>query len=490
MRFKKDIKILVVSICLMIFALNINGFSASYSSKNIAVNLNSKHLVLKGAQAYVDNGIVMVPLRSLSQALGANVSWDSSTNKIVILRGNQIATLKNGENFVSVNTKKINLKAPILVTNGTTFVSQDYIKTVFGFETSYDSTKSVLNIKVSEMPIHFSKSFRIKYLDNGCKLVTDGDSYKILLVPRGQTAPKGIVANKTVSIPLKSVMTGSSTFVGSMEKLGVLDSLKVVTTSEDYWYIPEVKSMLKQGKITYVGGDNMEAPNYEMVKALSPELAFMYTGDTGQQHVMKKLSEIGVKFAVNNEWLEPDSLGRMEWMKFIAAFYDKEFEAEKILNDAVKNINVTTSKVNGLSKPKVAWGLSWSGKIYITRPQSYVGKWITTCGGDYVFKNHKVDADTMVSAEYFYANAKDADVFIFSSTTNYMAEATIAQIVRENPLFANIKAVKNGNVYAYAPDWWQTIPETDIFMKDIAAVFHPEAFPGYKPVKLIKLPLK
>lgn len=488
MRVVKKAIALVIIICMVLQIGALGCFAGSTSS--IAVTLNGKPISLNNMQPYAVKGLAMVPLRKMAESLGANVSVDTKTQRIILTRGTNTSFVKIGQSFVTVNGKVVTLKAASVMKNGSLYVPYDFITAVFGFQTSYDSGKSVITIKVTEMPIYYSKGFRIKYLDNGCKLVTDGDNYKILLVPRGKKAPQGIVANKTVSTPPQRVMAGSATYVGTMAKLGVLDSLKIVTTSKNTWHIPAVKSAVAQGRITYVGGDNMEAPNYEMVKALSPDLAFVYTGDTGQQHVMKKFSEIGVTYAVNNEWLEPDGLGRMEWMKFIAAFYDKEFVAEKMLNDAVVNINATKAKVSGLSKPKVAWGMSWAGKTYITRPGSYVGKWISTCGGDYVFKNHGVDADTMVSPEYFYANAKDADIFIFSGTTSYMAEVSINQIIRENPLFANIKAVKNGNVYAYAPDWWQTIPETDVFVKDIAAVFHPEAFKGYKPDKLIKLPRK
>ncbi|PKM48047.1 MAG: ABC transporter substrate-binding protein [Firmicutes bacterium HGW-Firmicutes-8] len=464
-------------------SLTLNTLAASA----IKVDINGKPVKL-GNQPYIAGSAVMLPLQEMAQALGANVSWDGVNNNVTLLRGNNISILKKGKSTVYVNGKAFKLRAAASVTKGSIYVSEDFIQDVFGFQTSYNSKTSKLSIKIKELPVYYSKNFRIRYLDNGCKLVTDGENYKILLVPRGETAPEGIVANKKISIPPKNVMAASSTFVGQMAKLNVLDSLKAVTTSKNTWFIPKVKELVSQGKIKYVGGDNMEPPDYELVKAISPDLVFVYTGTTGQQYVMKKFSELGIPFAVENESQESDYLGRLEWIKFIAAFYDKELEAEKILNDAVKNINTVTAKVAGLPKPKVAWGLSWAGKVYVAKYDSYVGKWINSCGGDYVFKNFKVGTDTQVSAENFYALAKDADVFIFSSTTNYMKSPTINQIIKENPLFANIKAVKNGNVWAYAPDWWQTIPDADVFVKDIAAVFHPGAFSGYKPVKLVKLP--
>lgn len=483
-------KIKLISVFIIsVFLLASMNFKADAASA-IKININGKGVTFGTAKPYTYGTTIMLPAKAISEALGASVTWDGTNNKVYMLRGKNLSFIKKGNSTINVNGKAYKLCATPQIKNGSMYLPLDYIQAVFGCKTFYNQSASKVSIVMSNLPVHFAKGFKIKYLENGCKLVTDGENLRLLLVPRGKTAPKGVVADKTISIPVKNVMTLSSTFVGSMEKLNVLDSVKAVTNSKNFWYIPEIKAGVSSGAITYVGGDNMEPPDYELVKSLKPELAFVYTGDVGQRHIMRKFDEMGIRYAVNNEWLESDYLGRMEWIKFIGAFYDKELIAEKIFNDAVKKVNKTKAKVAGLSKPKVAWGLSWMGKVYTANPDSYVGKWITECGGNYVFKNIKQGTDTQVSMESFYAYAKDADILIFSSTTNYMKDPTIRGIIKDNPLFANIKAVKNGKVWAYAPDWWQTIPETDIFVEDIAAVFHPEKFKGHKLTKLVKLPMK
>lgn len=482
----KKIKILSIFI-FSAFLLVVMNFKAGAASA-LKIDINGKAITFKTVKPYTYGTTVMVPVRAMSEALGASVTWDGVNNKAYMLRGTNLSFSKKGLSTINVNGKAYKLCAAPQIKNGSMYLPLDYIQHVFGCQTFYNKSIAKVTIKMTSLPVYFAKGYKIKYIENGCKLVTDGENFRLLLVPRGKTAPKGVVADKTIHIPLKNVMTLSSTFVGAMEKLDVLDSVKAVTTSKNFWYIPEVKVGVSSGAIKYVGGDNMEPPDYELVKSLTPELAFVYTGDVGQRHIMRKFDEMGIRYAVNNEWLESNYLGRMEWIKFIGAFYNKELEAEKIFNDAVKKVNKTKAKVAGLSKPKVAWGMSWMGKVYASSADSYVGKWISDCGGDYVFKNIKQGCDTQISMESFYAQAKDADILIFSSTTNYMKDPTIRGIIKDNPLFADIKAVKNGNVWAYAPDWWQTIPETDRFVADIAAVFHPEKFPGYKPVKLVKLP--
>ncbi len=486
---KKRTKLLSVMI-ICIFVLS--SITVAGAQTTIQVDVNGRALALGSAQPYVSSGALMVPLKSLSEALGGNVSWDTVNKNITVLRGNNVYLLKQGKGTVYANGRAFKLSGLSVVKAGTTYVPQDFIQVVFGLNSAYDSKTSKLSIKMKSLPVYFSESFKVEYLDNGCKLVTDAENQRLLLVPQGMTAPKNVKADRIISIPVKNVMAASTTQVGPLIKLGVFSSLKAVTTSGGNWNTPAVNDAIKSGKIKYVGGEGMGEPDYEQVKAANPDLIFIYTGDYGQQSIMTKADEMGINSVVNNEYLEPHYLGRMEWVKFMGVFYDKELAAEKILNDAVKEIDTVAAKVEGLKMPKVAWGSSYKGVVNVPNAGSYIAKWIDIAGGDYVFKNVGAGQTNTspLSMEEFYAKAKEADTFVYASSVNYMANPTIEGIVKDNPLFADIKAVKDGNVYAYSPDWWETIPESDLFVKSVAGIFHPEAFKGYTPTKLVKLPRK
>lgn len=487
----KKSKSLFVLLIICIFTLT--SFSAAVIADSpVQVEINDKSVSLGSAQPYTLGGVLMLPVKAISEALGANVSWDASNKKITLLRGDRVYIMEQGKGIVYVNGRVFKLSTASVAKNGTTYVPQDFIQTVFGLAAAYDSKSSKLSIKIKSLPVYFSNGFRIEYLDNGCKLVTDGENLRLLLVPEGKTAPKNVKADKTISIPLKKVMAASSTQVGYLLKLGALSSVKAVTTEAADWTTPAIKKAVEQGTIKYVGGGSMDQPDYERVKAIDPDMAFVYTGAYGQQKIIEKLDELKINYAVNNEYLESHYLGRMEWIKFMAAFYDKELVAEKVLNDAVKEIDNVTAKVAGKKEPKVAWGTIYKGTVYVANKDSYIGKWIDMAGGDYLFKTPGKSASSggQISMEEFYAKAKDADVLVYSSSVSHMQNPSIEGIVKESPLFAKIKAVKNGNVWAYSADWWETIPDTDSFVKSIAAVYHPDAFKGYTSAKLVKLPKK
>lgn len=107
------------------FAANVVNMQAVYSVKRLVVNGVDTG---KGSSAFVSNGTTYVPLRTVSDALGHSISWDSSTKTIYInsngnnttngeptdlptASANQPATLPansgstwNGKNLVSIET--------------------------------------------------------------------------------------------------------------------------------------------------------------------------------------------------------------------------------------------------------------------------------------------------------------------------------------------------------------------------------------------------
>lgn len=74
------------------FAANVVNMKATYSVKSLVVNGVDTG---KGNTAFVSNGTTYVPLRTISDALGNEISWDSST-KTIYINSNDTST-NNGE---------------------------------------------------------------------------------------------------------------------------------------------------------------------------------------------------------------------------------------------------------------------------------------------------------------------------------------------------------------------------------------------------------
>jgi hypothetical protein len=105
--------------------------------------INDIAVALTGAPV-IKLGRTYVPLRFVSEAFGATVSWDPVFQLIDITLGSYSIRLQIGVNFASVNGKKVSLDAAPLLNNGTTIVPVRFVSEILGSDVAWDdSTKTV-----------------------------------------------------------------------------------------------------------------------------------------------------------------------------------------------------------------------------------------------------------------------------------------------------------------------------------------------------------
>lgn len=82
--------------------------------------------------AYAHGGAEeFIPLRSTLEEFGATVKWDRFSGIITINRNGTIVRLKPGSNDALVNGQAVKLSAPVVIKNGTAYVSHHFINEVF-----------------------------------------------------------------------------------------------------------------------------------------------------------------------------------------------------------------------------------------------------------------------------------------------------------------------------------------------------------------------
>ena len=135
----------------------------------------------------------------------------------------------------------------------------------------------------------------------------------------------------------------------------VWNSVAGVNGERDSWSFEEIKKGFDDGRIVNVGGD-MGEPDYELVQKMNPDLAFVYTGSSPQVGVIEKFEELGIPYAVDNEYMEQTYMGRMEWLRFIAAFYNEDEKVDEIMANAKTALDEMKATVAGKDKPTVVYG--------------------------------------------------------------------------------------------------------------------------------------
>ena len=94
--------------------------------------------------AYIENGRTMVPLRFISEALGEKVDWNAETKSVII--GDNKAVLAIGSKEIDANGKKITIDSPAVIKNSRTFVPLRAISEILGAKVDWDGATKTVSI--------------------------------------------------------------------------------------------------------------------------------------------------------------------------------------------------------------------------------------------------------------------------------------------------------------------------------------------------------
>ncbi len=112
--------------------------------KTISIFVNGNKLILD-VQPYIENRRTHVPIRFISEALSAEVSWNSQTQAAVIRSGGKTITLPIGSSTAYVNGTPHQLDAEIQLYQGRTFIPVRFVSEVLGCTVQWNgSTYSVI----------------------------------------------------------------------------------------------------------------------------------------------------------------------------------------------------------------------------------------------------------------------------------------------------------------------------------------------------------
>ena len=158
LKFKKSIVFL-----LMIGLLLMLAIPAMAAPK---VMLDGQQLSFDVAPT-IENGRTLVPLRAIFEALGANVSWDATTQTIAATKGNIQVKLQIGVQTAYKNGSSINLDVPANITNGRTLVPLRFVSEALGADVKWDGNTQTIIVTSSGMVASLSDQIKVHFIDVG-----------------------------------------------------------------------------------------------------------------------------------------------------------------------------------------------------------------------------------------------------------------------------------------------------------------------------------
>ena len=351
------------------------------------------------------------------------------------------------------------------------------------------TTKKILNENpIDGVRIKYARGFTVQELNDGNKLVEVGypyqgakAGYKYLLVQRGNEIPKHESDVEVIIIPIESIVCTSTTHIPLLDYLDETDKLIGFPTT-DYISSEKMRKRIDEGKVKDLGID--KGMNIEELFLLKPSVVMGYamSSDLGQ---LKKIKELGVPVVLNAEYLEKHPLGRAEWIKFMALFFNKERTADSAFQFLEKEYLTTQALAKGRSsKPTVLSGIVYGDVWFMPGGKNYAATLLNDAGCNYLWSDTESNGFLEISFESVFAKAKEADLWIGVGSFKSLKE-----IEASEKRYALFKPFKEKNVFSYnARQGGKGGSEflelgylrPDLILKDLVKIAHPELLPDYQ----------
>lgn len=96
------------------------------------------------------NDRIFVPVRQVSNGLGADVAWDQSTKQATISKGDTELLFTVGSNIAMKNGEAVTLDATVVVVNGSAIVPLRFLSENFGYEINWIHEARMVEIRTQE----------------------------------------------------------------------------------------------------------------------------------------------------------------------------------------------------------------------------------------------------------------------------------------------------------------------------------------------------
>ena len=317
------------------------------------------------------------------------------------------------------------------------------------------------------MDLDYATEFTVDYYENGFTLISISDGSRFLLNTEEEKVPEDLEEGITVlNAPVSNIYLVASAAMDMFCSIDALDHICLSGLTEEKWEIPEAKAAMESGQIVYAGKYN--APDYELICSKECGLAIESTMIGHSPEVKENLESFGIPVLVDHSSYESDPLGRTEWVKLYGVLTGNEDAAVRAFEEQKQYVQ-ELSDVETTGKTVAFFYVTTAGTVSVRKSNDYVPKMIDIAGGEYVFRNLKGEDNAASSVnmqmEEFYAQAKDADYLVYNSTIDGNL-ASVDDLLAKNSLFADFKAVQDGNVWCIGKNLYQDTMDTGSIIHD------------------------
>ena len=403
-------------------------------------------LFLAAAMSLTACGSIASTGSSTSSASGTSAVSESSTSTASAADVSESQTESTSVSESTAESESISEATAASSTSGSDTASADGFATTDDVSDAPDITGITIE---SKMVLNYAECFNVYYCTDGYKLIDVKDGAQYLLVPDGKEAPDDLDSDVIViHQPLERIYMAATSPMALFDAIDSLDTIRLSGETADNWYVQDAVDAMNAGTMIFAG--KYSEPDYELLVSENCDLAIESTMILHSPKVQEMIEMLDIPVFIDRSSYESQPLGRTEWIKLYGAMLDKEEEAADFFASQASVVE-NLKDFQNTEKTVAFFYINTDGSVVVRKPSDYVPKMIEIAGGRYVPTQVDSEEETKRSSvpmtmEEFYTQAIDADYLVYNGTIDDPINS-VDDLLQKSELFADFKAVKEGNVW-------------------------------------------
>ncbi|WP_127020972.1 ABC transporter substrate-binding protein [Flagellimonas beolgyonensis] len=345
------------------------------------------------------------------------------------------------------------------------------------------------SLEPTDSVVHHATGFNVVHYPNYTELEVLSPwpgaekKYRYALVPKEKLASITLPSDRfdaIVGTPVEKIVVTSTTHIAPIETLGELDAI-VGFPHTDYISSPNARKRIADGHIKNLGMN--ELLNTEMVLLLNPEMVVGFSiSEVNSAYDM--IQRAGMPVVYNGDWAEQTPLGKAEWIKFFAPFFQKEQMADSIFNKIEDSYNQAKAlALKAKTKPTVFTGGLYKDVWYVAGGNSWMAQFLKDANADYLWGDTAETGSIGLGLESVLDKAQHADYWF-----NPSSQISYDELAEVNAHHTQFDAFTTRKIYSNAIEkgatggivFYEMAPQRpDLVLKDFIAILHPELLPNH-----------
>ncbi|MEN6322028.1 MAG: ABC transporter substrate-binding protein [Proteiniphilum sp.] len=336
---------------------------------------------------------------------------------------------------------------------------------------------------VSSVDIRHAKGFQIDHFSSYTRVIlhdpwSEDKPYAVYYLYRNDSTQLPAEGTK-LKMPLSSLTVNTFSYFSFLDLLDEENAIKGVTDGFRIYH-PGILHKLGTGEITDLG--DPFHPNVEKTLALRPQ-AIISSAYAQRDSYSERLIDAGFPVIYTLEWMENSPLARAEWIRLIAAFFDKGAMGDSIFADIEHRYLQLQDKIKSVSpQHTVMSGDVFQDTWYVPGGKSFHATLFRDAQLDYLYKNNQEQGSIGLDIESVLTRFGKADFWFGCEADTYAA------LAEKDAKYLLLQSVKKRQVYnnhnritpAGGNDFFESaIANPDLLLSDLVKAAYPEILPDY-----------